>query len=124
MAQALRAYQENGDLEQDAITDFDAEGARTTRSLEMLCEDMDVFCENHIDLASEAALQRKQQTQRRLAFVQSWWNDPERFERVVTSGRYLKLCNLTEWITDFDERAWERVKSEVLAERDRLLAAD
>jgi hypothetical protein len=124
MAQALRAYQENGDLEQDALTDFDAEGASIARSLDMLCEDLDVFCENHMDLASEAALQRKQQMQRRLAFVQTWWNDPERFEQVVTSGRYLKLCNLTEWITDFDERAWERVKSEVIAERDRLLAGD
>jgi hypothetical protein len=123
MAQALRAYQENGDLEQDAPTDFDAEGA-SIAALDILCEDLDVFCENHMDLASEAALQRKRQMQRRLAFVQSWWNDPERFEQVVTSGRYLKLCNLTEWITDYDERAWERVKSEVIAARDRLLAAE
>lgn len=123
MVQALRAYQENGGQD-DALTDFDADEASITASLEMLCEDLDVFCENHIDLASEATLQRKQQMQRRLAFVQSWWNDPERFERVVTSGRYLKLCNLTEWISDYDERAWERVKSEVLAARDRLLAGE
>ncbi len=124
MAQALRAYQENGDHEHDALTDFDAGVASIAASFEMLCEDLDVFCENHIDLASETALQRKQQMQRRLVFVQSWWNDPERFEQVVTSGRYLKLCNLTEWISDYNERAWERVKSEVLAARDRLLAAE
>lgn len=120
MAQALHAYQENGNSD-EVQTESAGADAGVALTLDLLCEDLDVFCESHIDLASEAALQRKRQMQKRLAFVQGWWNDPERFEQVVTSGRYLKLCNLTEWISDYDERAWERVKSEVLAARAKLV---
>ena len=86
----------------------------------ILCEDLDLFCESNIDLASHVAIRRKQQMQKRLAFVQTLWNDPDRFDKIVSSGRYLKLCNLTEWISDCDERAWARVKNEILAARNRL----
>lgn len=91
--------------------------ARNVRAFDLLCEDLDVFCENHIDLASYAAIRRKQQTQRRLAFVQALWNDAERFDNIVSSGRYLKLCHLTEWVSDCDEQAWTRLKSEILTAR-------
>lgn len=90
------------------------------RCFDALCEDLDLFCESNIDLASPAAIRRKQQMQSRLAFVQTLWNDANRFDRIVASGRYLKLCHLTEWISDCDEQAWARVKSEILAARHRL----
>ena len=96
--------------------------AGNVRAFDLLCEDLDVFCENHIDLASYAAIRRKQQTQKRLAFVQDLWNDAERFDKIVSGGRYLKLCHLTEWISDCDEQAWARMKSEILAARQMLRA--
>jgi hypothetical protein len=82
-----------------------------------MCEDPDRFCETHRDLASPAALKRKAQMERRLAFIYDLWNDPDRFDVVVTSGRYLKLCNLLDWISEHDERAEARVKNEILAAR-------
>ena len=118
MSQGFRAYQEFHDPERE----FEDENAvdvasavQRTRDFDMMCEDIDLFCESHLDLASEAALRRKQQMQKRLAFVQDLWNDADHFDAVVASGRYLKLCNLTEWISDSDERAWARVKNEILA---------
>lgn len=48
---------------------------------------------------------RLRQTQRRLQWLQQVWDDPGRFEAVVASGRYLKLCTLLEWASDNDERA-------------------
>jgi hypothetical protein len=92
----------------------------TVRCFDMLCEDLDLFCESNIDLASPAAIRRKQQMQKRLAFVQTLWNDADRFDAIIATGRYLKLCHLTEWISDCDEQAWARVKSEILAARQRL----
>ncbi len=114
MSQESRSYQEFQEFadpqqEESVDTQF--------RAFDLMCEDLDLFCESHIDLASRAAVQRKEQMQRRLAFVQGLWNDTDRFDQVVASGRYLKLCNLTEWISDYDEQAWERVKSEILAAR-------
>ncbi|HEY1735910.1 MAG TPA: hypothetical protein VGG12_04630 [Methylovirgula sp.] len=92
------------------------------RTFDVFCEDLDVFCESHIDLASYAAIRRKQQTQKRLAFVQNLWNDAERFDQIVSSGRYLKLCHLTEWISALDEQAWSQVKNEILAARQTVQA--
>ncbi len=120
MSQGLRSYQEFQDFdgsapEEQVDTQF--------RAFDLMCEDIDLFCESHIELASRAAVQRKEQMQRRLAFVQMLWNDTDRFDKVVASGRYLKLCNLTEWISDYDERAWERVKSEILAARQENAAS-
>ncbi len=122
MSQGLRAYQEVQKSQQEFEGDFatHAEAAGSSQAagdFDIMCEDLDLFCESHLDLASEAALQRKRQMQKRLAFVQDLWNDADRFDAVVASGRYLKLCNLTEWISDYDERAWARVKSEILAAR-------
>ena len=120
MSQGLQAYQEFGEsCLEDATADAQARDAQQLPppGFEVMCEDLDLFCEKHIDLASRAAVERKRQMQRRLSFVQQVWNDANRFERVITSGRYLKLCNLTEWISDCDERAWARVKNEILVAR-------
>ena len=124
MSQGFRAYQEVEESQQESLQEIERDSAAHTEAagssqaagnFDIMCEDRDLFCESHLHLASEAALQRKRQMQKRLAFVQDLWNDAERFDAVVASGRYLKLCNLTEWISDHDERAWERVKSEILA---------
>lgn len=116
MVQVFRAYQEFQEPRQEcgeALADPVAGAA----DFAMMCEDPDLFFESHLDLASHAAVQRKRQMQSRLAFVQDLWNDAERFDAIVASGRYLKLCNLTEWISDYDERAWTRIRNEILAAR-------
>ena len=118
MVQVFRAYQEFVEPQEEsdgapaAADDFD-----------MMCEEPDFSYESHLHLASQAAVQRKRQMQGRLAFVQDLWNDAERFDAVVASGRYLKLCNLTEWISDYDERAWSRIKNEILAARRAIAVA-
>ncbi len=87
--------------------------------IDMFCQDLDLFCEQHVHLGSDAALQRKRQTQRRLEWILALWDDRARFEAVVTSGRYLRLCTLTQSISDCDEKAWRRLKNEILAVRAR-----
>jgi len=87
--------------------------------IDVFCQDLDLFCEQHVHLGSDAALQRKQQTQRRLEWIQVLWDDPVRFEAVVKSGRYRRLYNLTKSISRCDERAWRQLKNEILAVRAR-----
>ncbi|HEY5226367.1 MAG TPA: hypothetical protein VIJ06_06205 [Methylovirgula sp.] len=125
MSKAFRSYMEfQQEFEADhRIPVEPADESQPTDSLDIFCEDIDIFCEANLNLASDAAVQRKQQMQRRLAFVQDLWNDADRFDKIVASGRYLRLCNLTEWISDSDERAWERLKTEVLAARLKTLAS-
>ena len=57
----------------------------------------------------DAARARKAQTARRLDWVRDRWNDDAYFEAVVSSGRYLKLCNLLEWAETLDGDAALRV---------------
>jgi hypothetical protein len=125
MSKASRSYNEvQQEFEADQrFSEKPADRSRSVAELDIFCEDVDVFCEANLNLASEATLRRKEQMQRRLSFVQDLWNDAERFDKIVASGRYLRLCNLTEWISDGDEHAWERVKAEVLAARLKTLAA-
>ena len=81
--------------------------------------ELDLFCEQHACLGNDASLKRKRQTQRRLQWLESLWEDPAGFEAVVKSGRYLRLCALTERLSDSDEQAWRRLKNEILAVRDK-----
>jgi hypothetical protein len=118
MSQEGRADRQFGGFDA-AQQNLDATRTADAPLIDLMRDDFDGFCESHIELASPAAIQRKQQMQQRLAFVQNVWNDAAQFEKVVISGRYLKLCNLTEWISDHDKRAWERVKSEILAARQK-----
>jgi hypothetical protein len=55
------------------------------------------------------ACERKQQTQRRLLWLQSLWDDTARFDAIIASGRYLKLCTLIEWASENDEIAARRL---------------
>ncbi len=91
----------------------------TGRQIDVLCQDLDLFCEQYARLASDPALQRKRQTQRRLAWIKALWDDPVRFEAIVAGGRYRRLCALTRAISQADARAWQRLKDEILAVRAR-----
>jgi hypothetical protein len=55
------------------------------------------------------AFERKQQTHRRLLWLQSLLDDVERFDAIVASGRYLKLCALIKWANEMDEIAERRL---------------
>jgi hypothetical protein len=116
MSQVFRAYQEFETAEPDVVAKAIADPA--------MCQDGDDFCERHLELASFEAIERKQQMQKRRDFVQSLWDDADRFEAVIASGRYLKLCSLTEWISEYDERAWARIKNEILAAHREAAAQD
>lgn len=104
----------------EVFHEFDADCAGNAGgTANVFCQDLDVFCEEHVNLASDAALRRKLQTQRRLEWILALWDDRARFEAVVTSGRYPRLYRLTEALSDCDERAWRRLKNEILAVRAR-----
>jgi hypothetical protein len=94
-------------------------GAEAGRRVDVFCRDLDLFCEQYARLGSDAALERKRQTQRRLAWITRFWDEPARFEVVVASGRYDRLCELTQAINQSDARAWQRLKDEILAVRAR-----
>jgi hypothetical protein len=79
------------------------------------------------DLRSDAytkAERRKLQTRRRVQWLQGVWSDRARFEAIVASGRYLKLCALLEWAAVEDEIAdWrlERIADAAMASRARAV---
>jgi hypothetical protein len=98
---------------------YDFGGGEAGRRVDVLCQDLDLFCEQYARLGSDAALQRKRQTQGRLAWIKALWDDPVRFEAVVASGRYRRLCALTRAISQADARAWQRLKEEILDVRAR-----
>lgn len=80
---------------------------------------LDEFCEKNAHLASDATVQRKRQTQRWLFWAEALWEDPDRFDAIVRSGRYSQLRHVVEGLSDADNRAWRRLKDEVLAVRAR-----
>ena len=72
------------------------------------------LCAAHLLLASVGSRGRLQSAARRLARLQRSWGDDRVFEEIVVRGRYLALCALLETAHDHVDRAWERVRSEVL----------
>ena len=56
----------------------------------------------------EALGRRLAQVQRRVATIQRLWDDDTSYERIVASGRYLKLCSVTEQATETAENLRER----------------
>jgi hypothetical protein len=60
--------------------------------------------------ARAEAESRKRQTRRRLQWLQTLWDDAAKFEAIVASGRYLKLCALMEWASESDESATRRLE--------------
>jgi len=79
-------------------------------------------CERHLEMASASSLNRARQTGARLQFIRACWSDDDYYERVVASGRYLKLCEALRWAEDSDEEAWTRMKREILKQQRREVA--
>jgi hypothetical protein len=81
----------------------------------VLPECVEVMCEEHYRLASPAALARRARNEERLRSLQQRWNDDSYFDRLVASGKYLKMCGVLSLASENAERAWIALKAEVLA---------
>jgi hypothetical protein len=73
------------------------------------------MCEEHYALASPASLARRARSEERLRSLQQRWNDDSYFDRLVASGKYLKMCGMLSLASENAERAWIEVRAEVLA---------
>jgi hypothetical protein len=76
---------------------------------------VEVMCEAHAALASPAARARRARSEERLRALQQSWEDDAYFDRLVASGKYLKMCGTLSAASEAAERAWTELKSEVLA---------
>jgi hypothetical protein len=85
---------------------------------------IEVMCEAHYALASPAALARRARREARLRALQQSWDDDAYFDRLVASGKYLKMCSTLSAASEAAERAWREVKSEVLAAADSRAFAE
>jgi hypothetical protein len=90
-------------------------GCAHSASRAVLSECVEVMCEAHYALASPAALARRARSEERLRSLQQRWNDDGYFDRLVASGKYLKMCTVLSLASENAERAWIGVKAEVLA---------
>jgi hypothetical protein len=72
------------------------------------------LCAAHLSLAAVESRRLLQSAARRLARLQRSWDDDRIFEEIAVRGRYLAFCALLETAHDHVDRAWERVRSEVL----------
>jgi hypothetical protein len=85
---------------------------------------IEVMCEAHYALASPMALARRARREARLRALQQSWEDDAYFDRLVASGKYLKMCSTLSAASEAAERAWHEVKSEVLAAADSRAFAE
>jgi hypothetical protein len=83
-------------------------------------DDGEIVAPELYHLACDATRRRKAQTERRLAWLESRWNDESYFGAVFASGRYLKFCNVLEWAFANDEQALRRLEYEVLLAQGKL----
>jgi hypothetical protein len=71
---------------------------------------------------------RLAQVERRIARIQSWWDNEEVYDSIVSSGRYLKLCVATEMASEsadlLRERAVEALASIGAQGRPRVASVD
>jgi hypothetical protein len=72
------------------------------------------LCAEHFLLASVQSRSLLRSAAGRLARLQRSWDDDRVFDDVVARGRYLAFCMLLQTAHDHLDRAWERVRSEVL----------
>ena len=73
------------------------------------------MCEEHYALASPTAQARRARREERLRSLQQCWNDDAYFDRLVASGKYLKMCSVLGLASENAERAWRDIKNEVLS---------
>jgi hypothetical protein len=78
-------------------------------------ECIEVICEQHCALASPTTLARRARREERLRALQKHWDDDTYFDRLVASGKYLKMCGTLSAAAESAERAWMDVKAEVFA---------
>jgi hypothetical protein len=90
-------------------------GCAHSASRVTLPECIEVMCEEHYALASPAALARRARSEERLRSLQQRWDDEAYFDRLVASGKYLKMCGMLSLASEKAERAWSDVKAEVIA---------
>jgi hypothetical protein len=88
-------------------------GCRHSASRISMPECIEVMCEDHYALASPAALARRARRDERLRSLQRCWEDDAYFDRLVASGKYLKMCGMLSLAAETAERAWSDVKAEV-----------
>jgi len=79
-----------------------------------LPECIEIMCEEHYALASPAAQARRARREKRLRVLQQCWDDDSYFDRLVASGKYLKMCSMLSLASEKAERAWNEIKTEVL----------
>ncbi|MDB5572510.1 MAG: hypothetical protein JWN93_3693 [Hyphomicrobiales bacterium] len=72
------------------------------------------FCRMHLGVAAPAARERLAVTARRLAALQAIWDDPQAYEAVVASDRFLKLSHATCVATEMFDSARERLMLSIL----------
>ncbi len=63
----------------------------------------------------EALGRRLAQVERRVSTIQRLWDDDAAYARIVESGRYLKLCTVTEQATELAEMLRERAVAALAA---------
>jgi hypothetical protein len=72
-------------------------------------------CVDHLSLALPQSRRLLSSSARRLASLQRSWDDKKVFDAIVVRGRYLAFCSLLECAHDRLDRAWKRIRSEILA---------
>jgi hypothetical protein len=72
-------------------------------------------CVDHLSLALPQSRRLLSSSARRLASLQRSWDDKKIFDAIVVRGRYLAFCSLLECAHDRLDRAWKRIRSEILA---------
>lgn len=89
-------------------------GCKTKASVSWPVDVAEPMCASHLAMADARYRARFEQALSRLAKIESFWDDEEKYDQVVESGRYLKLANATGWANEFVEAAWARLKLDVL----------
>lgn len=90
-------------------------GCAHTATRRMMADCIEMMCDEHYALASPSAVARRTRSEERLKALQECWDDDTYFDRLVASGKYLKMCGTLSLASDSADRAWRNLKAEVLA---------
>ena len=74
----------------------------------------DVLCADHFAALSQRQRRRLESVRNRCERLNRIWADPERYDLVVESGRYLKLCDASQAAMEQMDAAWTRAKLAIL----------
>ncbi|HUZ66753.1 MAG TPA: hypothetical protein VMU56_03725 [Beijerinckiaceae bacterium] len=74
----------------------------------------EALCAAHSAAASPYLRARFASTMRRRTQIENLWSDAARYEAVVESGRYLKLCDVTQAVLEQTDSAWIRMKLDII----------